>query len=1749
MFDDARQKNFELFLSEMLERKTFIKSNPIQLFFGLTNICNLRCPFCPTHGSIFKDTENEHIPLDVLQSCKTYFLTACQFCPSLGGEPLLYKYLDEFIELAEDTGAIGAMQLITNGMKLDRCDLESLTNINNISISIDAADKRLFEIHRPGSNFDKLVKNIELLRDALPEVTLQAQMTVSRLNVTGIVDVYKFAKEKGFNHFAIVNVFGTPNNKVVQLLRLRKSDRKILKLQLEELEKLNNENGLIIGNLIVEDDFEDNVPLDTDKILKKLTLIEKHNTNHCFDKTPDVFSDSYRVKIENRGIQLSNAKKFVLPYCTMPYVRFGLLPSSNVLVCCANYPHIGNVTNKFLSDVWNGETVQTLRESMWNYDMLPDFCKQCTSHIRYSYINDFITFILDRGGRLEDIAVPPNYHPPVEINPLIRQLSALSSIEWEGHSVNSHNWWDAYFRNKLWDIHDGGEQTAFFAKLALENIPNEIMEEIKNKSLSICDVGCAYGDALPIFASVFANSRCIGIDYSETAIASAVEKYPEYNFAVCSFEEMLESYDVIYCSNVLEHFENPWEQLKQIINHCNRYAIVVVPFEEEPLHETHLYKFTDDFFKQKSGKFSLKSINVVDTSTLNPSHWNGKQAIAVYEKEHGNKMLGENGKSASPATWNNVAKQYSVVIDDGEFELAREIAAVLKQNGVMPGSRLLELGSGSGHLSACLAMAGYHTSLLDFSGESLNKAKETYAEYELQGEFINADIMNLDAYQENDYDLVWNSGVMEHFSDESIFEAFTNIKKVTNNKLLILVPNPNSISYLLMRYVRQSQKDWPYGKEYLRNDYVKAMESVGFCNITTYYLADAATKYNFWVATKDAIYCDAYLDMLDRGLLPTHEKYLVGYFASSSHITVQEVSVPCFGADVATLLYDLNSERYGLYKDNNNLGYQIKLANEEMQKLNALHQQTVEEKQQLTDLHQQTVEEKQKLTDLHQQTFEEKQHLLNLHMQTVEEKQQLMDLHQQTVEEKQQLMGQNSLLESLKSSLEETVESKNAIICNVRYTVNLLLATRMFKLVHLWSRFKYQLIKGSLVEKRNFFRWFFGRIGGAAHKSTSYSPLMRILDVIDKPVIIHPQTLQDEKNTVLAQDYCKFDVIILSIINYDFRYQRPQHIASRFSADGHRVFYFNANFNTDFSVVKENENLFIINISHSNASNIYETDWACQLDELQAEFDKVLKPYAIRDAVVIVDYPNWVLGALHLRKKFGFKILMDYMDEFTGFDNPFKGKLKENGVCLLKESDFVAASSKYLYDHAKLYNKNVELIRNGTDYEHFATASFEGNMKEKHVIGYYGAIAHWFGVEIVCHLAENLPDCNIVLIGDVTEHKRRLQNHPNIKLLGEKPYRELPHYLKTFDVCLIPFDTSTDLIKATNPVKFYEYLSAGKKIVATELPELAAYSVDYVLLANDKYRFLEHVKSCLSGTDGLKDKNELMMMGKSNDWNFRYKDMLNSCKTMNPKVSVVVLTYNNLKLNKLCIESIFSNTAYPNYELIVVDNLSTDGTRKYLSELQTHNIPNLKIILNDVNLGFAGGNNIGIKESDGDYVVLLNNDTIVTRGWMISLVKHLENDRTLGMSGPVTNSIGNEAQITASYSTVDEMRNFAYRYTWDHMGESFQNKINMLAMFAICIRREVIEKCGFLDESYSIGMFEDDDYCQAVKNSGYGLCIAEDAFVHHFDGSSFKRFEKKDYDTLFNKNRQIYEQKWSTKWIGHKYRDGVGANANAHIDI
>jgi GT2 family glycosyltransferase len=226
-------------------------------------------------------------------------------------------------------------------------------------------------------------------------------------------------------------------------------------------------------------------------------------------------------------------------------------------------------------------------------------------------------------------------------------------------------------------------------------------------------------------------------------------------------------------------------------------------------------------------------------------------------------------------------------------------------------------------------------------------------------------------------------------------------------------------------------------------------------------------------------------------------------------------------------------------------------------------------------------------------------------------------------------------------------------------------------------------------------------------------------------------------------------------------------------------------------------------------------------------------------------------------------------------------------------------------------------------------------------------------------------------------------------------------------------------------------------------------------------------------------------------------------------------------------------TDWPVFEVIVVDNNSTDGTPEYLREAE-NSLPNLHAILNDTNLGFAASSNIGLQRATGDYLVLLSNDTVVTRGWLSTLIRHLHVNREIGLVGPVTNSIGNEAKVDVNYTSLDDMPDWAADFVQRHVGKVFS--IPKLAMFCVAMRRAVFEKVGPLDEQFGLGLFEDDDYTLRVKAEGFRVVCAADAFVHHFGQASFRKLvENGQYQGLFDENRRRFERKWNTQWIPHQY--------------
>ena len=246
------------------------------------------------------------------------------------------------------------------------------------------------------------------------------------------------------------------------------------------------------------------------------------------------------------------------------------------------------------------------------------------------------------------------------------------------------------------------------------------------------------------------------------------------------------------------------------------------------------------------------------------------------------------------------------------------------------------------------------------------------------------------------------------------------------------------------------------------------------------------------------------------------------------------------------------------------------------------------------------------------------------------------------------------------------------------------------------------------------------------------------------------------------------------------------------------------------------------------------------------------------------------------------------------------------------------------------------------------------------------------------------------------------------------------------------------------------------------------------------------------------------------------------------RASIVVLCYNGLEETTLpCLESIIGNTPMDSYELIIVDNASKDGTPDYLKTfvaLHQH----VRIHLNDSNKGYSGGNNDGMKLALGQYIILLNNDTLVPVGWLDKLLGLFSEQANVGLVGPVTNAAGNEQRIELAGLNEQNYEEIAAAYTNRQLGIWFATE--RLGFFCVAMRREVLDKVGYLDENFGIGMFEDDDYCIRVKKAGFTLAVVEDCFVYHKGSVSFSKLDTDNYRELFDKNKAYFRKKHRIEW-------------------
>ena len=235
--------------------------------------------------------------------------------------------------------------------------------------------------------------------------------------------------------------------------------------------------------------------------------------------------------------------------------------------------------------------------------------------------------------------------------------------------------------------------------------------------------------------------------------------------------------------------------------------------------------------------------------------------------------------------------------------------------------------------------------------------------------------------------------------------------------------------------------------------------------------------------------------------------------------------------------------------------------------------------------------------------------------------------------------------------------------------------------------------------------------------------------------------------------------------------------------------------------------------------------------------------------------------------------------------------------------------------------------------------------------------------------------------------------------------------------------------------------------------------------------------------------------------------------TSSLKVDVVIPIWNQPEVTRRCLDSILQSGGEP-LRLILVDNGSTTETKELLEKFAASGRIPVKLIRNEENLGFVKGTNQGIRAGGAEWVCLLNNDTVVTPGWLAEMIRVAEADPANGLVNPSSNSLG---------SVAGGLSPAAYAETLKPLSGQWVDLPKALG-FCLLAKRSLLDRIGLLDETFGMGNFEDDDLSNRARQAGLRCVRATAAYVHHEEKTSFR--DLPGWKQGFQENRKKFEKRW-----------------------
>lgn len=602
-----------------------------------------------------------------------------------------------------------------------------------------------------------------------------------------------------------------------------------------------------------------------------------------------------------------------------------------------------------------------------------------------------------------------------------------------------------------------------------------------------------------------------------------------------------------------------------------------------------------------------------------------------------------------------------------------------------------------------------------------------------------------------------------------------------------------------------------------------------------------------------------------------------------------------------------------------------------------------------------------------------------------------------------------------------------------------------------------------------------------------------------------------DKTTMIPKDGRK--VFIFSLIPfYDIGGgQRPAQLTKAFNKLGYSVYYF-------FGMHSSESKLFHIEIPtvmHRNIDGISAVDFA---------------KLVTKDDMVIFDFPYYkFIPFLDIAHEVGANVIYENIDNW---ETSLGGELFERTALknMLRKADILVGTAKPLVSQLEGYLRDYNIP---TKKMLYSANAVDGDIFEPRVthekpadlvIGektliYYGSLwGEWFDWDLVFGVARKFTGYSIILIGDEKPVAEYVAQAPkNVHFLGLKKQSDLPAYLEHSDIALIPFKVDK-IGEYVSPLKIFEYIAMNKTVLSTGLPDIIGYPNTYTgNTVKEWNKILSEINDTPVDTEASK------LFTANNTWLSRCSDMLELAypdeaercpNNFYSNISIVVLNYNNQNVIFDCVDSLLRYRSRYDYEIIVVDNQSTDGSYEELKKKY-----NSKITLarNKKN-GCSSGRNLGVKKATTDYILFLDSDQFALHAyWLDTFIGLIEHDG-VDVIGWAAGWLKKERD---GYSKTV----FDYPYNYMPANTLARKDIDYLGSGGMLFAKTFFDKIHGFDEKYDPTCFEDTDLSMTFRNAGFDIYYSPYLGALHVPHQTTKSGTA-SHQKLFDEREEYFYKKW-----------------------